>query len=99
MSDDRNPNIVSFNRDIEANAGYLYTTNARLSSRLANRRLTDAALAIINMSGKRVIDVGCGDGTYTMELFDLGHPKIMYGVDPASEAIKVAKERFARQNN
>ena len=85
--------IDSFNRDVAANDGYLYTTQARLSSIMANRRLTDAALGIVDWRGKRVIDIGCGDGTYTIELFDAAHPVEIVGIDPAREAISLAKQK------
>lgn len=85
--------VESFNHDVEVNEGYLYTTQARLSSILANRRLTEAALGIVDWHGKRVIDIGCGDGTYTIELFDAAHPIEIVGIDPAHEAISLAKRK------
>jgi SAM-dependent methyltransferase len=85
--------VDAFNRDAVANDGYLYTSNARLSSALANRRLTDAVLASADFRGKRVLDVGCGDGTYTMDLFDRGGPAMIRGVDRADRAIEIARGR------
>ena len=82
-----------FNQDVTTNGGYLYTTNSRFSSYIANLRQTQAILDISNFHGKRVIDIGCGDGTYTIELFDEGHPAAVTGVDPADEAIKAAQEK------
>ena len=63
-----------FDRDVALNEGYRYTTNAPLSSRLANDRLTDATLDLVPLAGRSLIDVGCGDGTYTADLAreDLG---------------------------
>jgi ubiquinone/menaquinone biosynthesis C-methylase UbiE len=89
----KDPGVAPFNRDVAANQGYLYTTNASLSSFLANRRLTDAALAAVDFRGKRVLDVGCGDGAYTLELFDRGRPATMRGIDPAHEAVQVARRK------
>lgn len=83
--------VESFAADAASNDGYLYTTNARLSSRLANRRLTDSVLAIAEFRGKRVLDMGCGDGTYTHELAELGGVAGIHGIDPAEQAVKVAK--------
>ena len=83
----------AFGRDVSHNRGYLYTTNARLSSRLANRRLTDAALEAVALRGRTLLDVGCGDGTYTNDLYDLGGPSSVYAFDPVAEAIAVARER------
>jgi ubiquinone/menaquinone biosynthesis C-methylase UbiE len=85
--------VESFNRDVVVNDGYLYSTQARLSSILANRRLTEAALGITDWHGKRVIDIGCGDGTYTVELFDAVQPIEIVGIDPAHEAISSAKRK------
>lgn len=85
--------VEAFNRDVLANEGYLYTTHARLSSRLANQRLTEATLAIADFRGKRVLDIGCGDGTYTIELFDRAQPASMHGTDLAHEAIRVAWQK------
>jgi SAM-dependent methyltransferase len=81
----------AFNRDVDSNAGYRYTNNARLSSVIANRRLTDGVLASADFRGKRVLDVGCGDGTYTRELFARGGLASIHGVDRAERAIEVAR--------
>jgi ubiquinone/menaquinone biosynthesis C-methylase UbiE len=86
-------NVEAFNQDVADNDGYRYTTNAQLSSRLANRRLTDATLAAATFTDRRVLDIGCGDGTYTLELCDLAHPRSIHGVDLAAEAIKMAQSR------
>ena len=94
MDHKEKPSVDAFNRDIVTHAGYLYTTNARLSSYMANRRLTDATLAIADFRGKRVLDIGCGDGTYTLELFDRGQPSSIHGVDPAHEAIRIAEQKI-----
>jgi SAM-dependent methyltransferase len=79
-----------FDRDVELNEGYRYTTNAPLSSRLANERLTDLTLELVPLAGRTLIDVGCGDGTYTAELARRGAPAHVVGVDPAPGAIEVA---------
>ena len=92
-------NIASFDRDVARNSGYMYTTNARLSSELANRRLTAATLDLVDLGGKRVVDIGCGDGSYTVDLFDHGHPAMMQGIDPASEAIDNARDKIGQRSN
>lgn len=91
---DGHSTFEQFNRDVAENTGYLYTTDARLSSWLANRRLTDATLAAVSFLDKRVIDIGCGDGTYTVELFDRGKPASIHGFDPAERAIEIARQRI-----
>jgi SAM-dependent methyltransferase len=82
-----------FEDDIAARGGYAYTTGAPLSSRLANRRLSEAALSVASFAGRRVIDIGCGDGTYTAELVELGGAREVAGIDPAADAVRVARER------
>ncbi len=90
-------NAEAFNQDVVKNNGYLYTTNARLSSRLANGRLTKSALEVADFNGKKVLDIGCGDGTYTIELFEAAQPISIEGIDAAQEAIDVAKEKNANR--
>ena len=83
-----------FDRDVELNEGYRYTTNAPLSSRLANERLTDATLELVSLTGRTLIDVGCGDGTYTSELARRGSPAEVVGIDPSPGAVEVAARRY-----
>ena len=87
------PGVDPFNADIAQGGGYRYTTAAPLSSRLANRRITEASLASAHWCGKRVIDIGCGDGTYSAELARLGELASLHGVDPAEAAVSTARER------
>jgi SAM-dependent methyltransferase len=87
-------NVSEFNADVKANDGYLYTTNAPLSSILANDRITRATLDVIPPGAATAIDIGCGDGTYTKDLQDR-MPKVKFtGFDPASEAIAIARRKF-----
>jgi ubiquinone/menaquinone biosynthesis C-methylase UbiE len=92
------PTHAAFDQDVILNGGYMYTTNALLSSKMANDRLTDATIKIISLKGKRVIDVGCGDGTYTYELYRRSKPKEMVGVDAAKEAIRLAQVLYKNHN-
>jgi SAM-dependent methyltransferase len=82
-----------FDRDVALNEGYRYTTNAPVSSRLANERLTDLTLELAPLAGRSLIDVGCGDGTYTAELARRGNPSVVVGIDPAAGAVDVALRR------
>jgi SAM-dependent methyltransferase len=85
--------VTPFDHDVSRSGGYVYTTDAPLSARLANRRLTVAALSVADFKEKRVLDIGCGDGTYTLELVDVAGAASVQGIDPAGEAIRVARER------
>jgi len=92
-------NVDEFNHDIASNAGYRYTTNAPYSSQVANRRISKAIEAIcaeIMSSIKTGIDIGCGDGTYTLEL-ERHFPAIDWtGFDPAAEAIELGRKKTTR---
>lgn len=83
----------AFHDDAAHHGGYLYTSGARLSSRMANDRLTAATLALADFRGRRVLDIGCGDGTYTVELHDRGQPSCLCGIDPAPSAIEAARKK------
>lgn len=85
-------NINKFNEDIATHNGYIYTTNKKLSSMLANRRISEAVRQLTDLKEKNVIDVGCGDGTYTLELAGMG-PDHVLGVDAAEEAINCARKK------
>jgi SAM-dependent methyltransferase len=89
-------NVSQFDADVRANQGYLYTTHAKKSSVLANRRLTDVTREMVDLRGRRVLDVGCGDGTYTRELFDACAPAAMVGVDASGAAIDQANRLHGR---
>jgi len=83
-------NVDVFDRDAETNKGYCYTKSGRLSCRLATQRLTDAILATGRLRDRSVLDIGCGDGFFTIRFWDKAQPKSMVGLDPAGHAIAVA---------
>lgn len=88
----REKSIKVFNHDVQKNAGYLYTGKERLSARLANNRISKAIFSITELKGKNIIDIGCGDGTYSIELLEQGPRKIL-GVDAAQDAIDLANQK------
>ena len=88
----REKNIDNFNDDVRANGGYRYTQNAKVSSTIANARISLAVRQLVDLKGKRVLDVGCGDGTYTQELLAMG-PSYLLGIDAAADAVQLATER------
>ena len=95
MAEERN--VQAFNQDVESNEGYLYTGD-KLSCRLSNERMTQSILDLGNVAGKRVIDIGCGDGTYTAGIARAGAASVL-GVDAADAAVARARERCADQPN
>jgi len=82
-----------FNQDIEAHGGYIYTSNNKLSSITAAARQTETLLDLGNYRDKTVIDIGCGDGICTVELFDRGRPASIHGIDAAAKAVENARKR------
>lgn len=91
-SDKNNPNVVVFNQDVLQHGGYRYTKDERLSCRLATQRTTDIILETGCFRGRSVLDMGCGDGHYSLLFWDAGKPRAMVGVDAAEEAIRIANE-------
>ncbi|HLE17929.1 MAG TPA: class I SAM-dependent methyltransferase, partial [Syntrophales bacterium] len=86
------PETSVFDIDVAQHGGYLYTKDAPLSAQLATQRTTDVILQSIHFSGCSILDLGCGDGFYTIRLFDLGNPRMITGVDAARNALEVAKK-------
>ncbi len=90
-------NIKEFNKDVEKLGGYAYT-GKKLSCRMANSRISDAVFELTQIKGKTIIDIGCGDGTYTMELLGAGAKEIL-GVDASETAIEIAAKRVNEIDN
>jgi len=82
-----------FAKDAREQGSYSYTID-RLSSRTSNERINAAMFGFGLLQGKSVIDVGCGDGTYTAGLFRGGAASVL-GVEPGEEAVEVARRRNA----
>lgn len=97
MSKKQNPSISAFNKDVAEQGGYIYSTHASLSSRIANERLTQVGIEMYDFHARKVIDIGCGDGVYTIELWDRCQPESITGIDPAEESIKIAREKAGKR--
>ncbi len=90
-------NVATFEQDDRQNSLCRYVANAPFSSQVSNRRLSDETDKIIRALGSKVrsvIDIGCGDGTYTHELA-VRMPGVSFtGFDPAAKAIEAAGQKF-----
>lgn len=84
-------NVQRFNEDIEADGTYKYTADT-FSGRYSNDKITQVVRELYNFCGKHILDVGCGDGKYTIEFLDAGVDSIV-GVDPAENAIEIARSK------
>lgn len=93
------PNNVfePFNADISSHGGYQYARPGRRSAVYANRRFSDIIIGHARLDGKRVVDVGCGDGTYTAVLAAETRARSILGIDPAAKAIELANASYARE--
>lgn len=91
MKDDKHK---PFSADVEEFGRYQYTDVNRLSCVMVNRRFSDMIIASTDFKGKRVVDVGCGDGTYTNVLRNETQAAFILGVDPSEKAIDVAKQCY-----
>lgn len=91
-------NVATFAADVQELGGYRYTKNPPFSSVVSNLRLTIETEKIIRLLGpsiRNVVDIGCGDGTFTNELaVRLPHLSFV-GFDPAKEAIEAAAARYS----
>jgi SAM-dependent methyltransferase len=88
--------IAQYNQDIHSMEGYIYTgIKARKSMDIFNRRATLAIQSLIDMHGKSVIDIGCGDGTYTVELVTTMGASSSIGIEP-SDAWKLGQKKYAQ---
>jgi 2-polyprenyl-3-methyl-5-hydroxy-6-metoxy-1,4-benzoquinol methylase len=84
-------NVSKFDEDVLKTGSYAYTAE-RLSSRLANGNISHAIARSYDFKGKRILDLGCGDGAYTLEFPALGVSAVL-GSDPAEAAIKSASQK------
>ena len=74
--------IRAFDSDVDVHEGYVYTTNDRLSSSLARQRWVETVLGMTEMKGRKLLDLGCGDGYFTRLYYDTQTPTSIVGIDP-----------------
>lgn len=86
------PEIAVFDKDASDNSGYLYTIDQRLSSQMATKRMRDLVSGAVRFEGRRIVDIGCGDGHFTNIYFHETNPAYMVGLEPAPKAVDVARK-------
>lgn len=84
-------NVRRFDEDVRKQGAYAYTGD-RLSAQLANGRISRSIAESFDFQGASVLDLGCGDGAYTVEFAALGVRQVV-GLDPAAVAIEAARIR------
>ena len=93
-------NIAAFNSDTVLHGGYVYTAIDRWSSRYATGRQAGELIRVLSENfppSIRVVDIGCGDGWFTLEIAEKFKPSAVRGVDPAANAILAARAGFRRK--
>jgi ubiquinone/menaquinone biosynthesis C-methylase UbiE len=85
-----NEKVSVFDQDVLEAGGYVYTTSEQLSSQMATRRTTEIILETNCFAGKSILDMGCGDGFFTLKIFDQGKPSNMVGVAASVKAVNAA---------
>ena len=83
-------NVSQFDHDVVSGGGYQYTGN-KLSSFLANKRMSDSIKAFFDFTSLSVLDCGCGDGKYTKDYIEFWAASVL-GLDPAEKAIESASK-------
>lgn len=95
----RERNIDTFRSDVIENGGYQYSNTKKLSSMLSSTRTSKVIHQTLGcIKGKKIIDIGCGDGVFTQELLEL-NPEFVLGIDPNDAAITVAKKNMSHIKN
>ena len=87
-----------FDRDIENHGQYIYTRPELLSARLANIRNTRAIISIAQPAHTNILDIGCGDGTFTADLARIWPHSNILGIDISASAIHRAQDTYFLPN-
>jgi SAM-dependent methyltransferase len=88
-------NVQTFKADINNLGGYRYT-GEKLSSKIANKKISNCIEKFFDFNDKVVLDCGCGDGSYTLEFIKLGAKNVI-GMDPVDNAIQIAKSKSVQE--
>lgn len=86
-------NINEFNKDIEKKGRYIYTNFQEYSFFRATKRQSDELNKLLKKISKKkikILDVGCGDGTFTIDMYNKNIAEYIVGFDSAKNAIKIA---------
>ncbi len=83
---------TTFAKDVIKYGGYAYTAG-NLSCTVANARISKSILGMDSFVGKKILDIGCGDGSYSYEISQNG-AALVVGIDPVEEAVKQAAKKY-----
>jgi len=91
----------SFDKDVERNGRYQYTDSNNYSAHIATKKQSDELIKLLNeqpLSQINILDVGCGDGTFTFEILKRFKPKKIVGFDCAKSAVRVANNAIMKKD-
>ena len=94
-------NTYSFNEDIKSNGKYQYTNFNQYSAYVATKIQSEKLMNLIKERTSKdisILDVGCGDGTFTFEILKEIDSKKIVGFDYAKSAIQVANNAVEEEN-
>lgn len=83
-------NIEQFNIDVKEKGGYLYN-NESLANQITVKRVIDTITSFYDFNNKRILEIGCGDGRFTVKLHNFIGGGYILATEPSEEAIKSAK--------
>ena len=101
MNKKKEKNIHAFNEDIKKNGQYQYANINKYSAYIATKRQSKELIKLLSKyTGENVtiLDVGCGDGTFTYEIANEINIRKIVGFDKARSAIKVARSAVKRNS-
>lgn len=90
-------NIEAHNKDVKTMGHYVYTDPNLLSARLSTTTIQDHMEELIRKHLKpdiSILDVGCGDGTFTIDLFKRLKKASITAIEPAEEAVRLAISNY-----
>lgn len=99
MKNDTPSGYAPFDEDVHKQDAYLYTQGNIYSAVIANERYTKMITSITDFTQKSVVDIGSGDGTYTVELLKSTNPKNVEGVEPSPKAAERAQKLYGSMSS
>lgn len=97
MKNHTDPSTKAFDVDIRKTGGYLYTNPTIFSAKTMTARHSREIHAFLQAHFPkhiRILDIGCGDGTFTIELATQLHPTHIIGFDIVPSAVRLARTRI-----
>lgn len=88
-------NIAQYNMDV-VNKG-AYSDRQSLAVQLANKRINDGLFSVFPVRGKRILDIGSGDGETDRDFLAYGALSVT-GYEPSVEAVAHANSVAAENN-